>query len=64
MVTVSYAPVAAELQGVCLGPPAHRTGLYVVPQSKAGQGEVGGKKKKNRKSSPVAVLKLNVAKRM
>lgn len=36
-------PVAAELQGVCLGPPAHRTGLYVVPQSKAGQGEVGGK---------------------
>lgn len=45
-------PVAAELQGVCLGPPAHRTGLYVVPQSKAGQGEVGGKK--TRKSSLVA----------
>lgn len=24
-------PVAAELHGVCLGPPAHRTGLYIVP---------------------------------
>lgn len=51
VVTVSYAPVAAELQGVCLGPPAHRTGLYVVPQSKAGQGEVGEKKKKQKEQS-------------
>ena len=62
VVTVSYAPVAAELQGVCLGPPAHRTGLYVVPQSKAGQGEVGGKKKKKQKEQSCGCFKIECSK--